>query len=73
MDPTLLPLLLLAGAPQDAQAPPPRVTAIAVVRAHILSGAHVSFAEEAPPSPAIEPPRERRAMRDDGRVEIQFE
>jgi hypothetical protein len=72
MDPTLLPLLLLASAPQDAEAaPPPRVAAVAVARARILSAARVSFARAPPPS--TEPVRARRAARKDGRVEIQFE
>jgi hypothetical protein len=42
-----------------------------VARARILSAARISFTA-APPPPA-EPPRERRVVRDDGRVEIQFE
>jgi hypothetical protein len=72
MDPTLLPLLLLASAPQDAEvAPPPRVAAVAVARARIIFAARISFVS-APP-PAIEPPPERHVVRKDGRIEIQFE
>lgn len=76
MDPTLLPLplLLLASAPQDAEPPPtPRVTAVAVARARIISAARVSLRQDQPARADDRPQRERRIVRADGRVEIQFE
>ncbi|WP_222926982.1 hypothetical protein [Sphingomonas gilva] len=76
MDPTLLPLplQLLASAPQDAEPPAtPRVTAVAVARARIISAARVSLSREQPVRADDRPRRERRIVRADGRVEIQFE
>lgn len=70
MIPTLLPLLL-AGTPQHTDAPPPRVAVVAMARARIVPAARVSLNSFAPPT--SEAPRERRIVRDDGRVEIQFE